>query len=706
MKAGARWNVPKRQVEVLATTRQCRVIRRPKIELHEHEERREEALGLTKRQMEEKTQRQGGFDREIRVFPLRPPRARSVRFPGGDGRRGQPDGDIASTDQGSIVGGPVPDVVFRFVRGMNSRFHPSRLVCPLETSHRIRAPTPFLCGRGSVSPWRREAARRQKVVSSGRSRRGWGRFGRAIRGQRGPWPETYPEEPQQPRSPWSGVFLLAASAVVMTVGGASAAETPAGPAGSPDSEIALPGEIWTTIPLSQDQSQVAPFTIREMAHRAAPVLGFSAGEPAVVDSAPAPASVNWPSTTGRRGYYVLRKIRLAEPLPRDQRPFVHDIDAVWSNAPAALPITLLEGITLRYLFYYPRDYGFGRGASSANRVGGHRHDIEAVEIRLALRPIRRFGKNGIAVRIESVAGSAHGSGWYTNELVVDESIVLPVRVLVEEGKHSTSPDRDGDGRYAPGYDVNRHTRDAWGIRDHYDLEVPPGLGQIVAKFVRISQFRDYMATPRRKSDQVWPGGIDRPDHAVATYDLVWAGAGSQLCRELTLTAGVVRTARFPDVPARRRLTRVLRAKGICGAMSLAMDSRPSLFKRITGSAYSKPFQQISDKVGVAIHFDDGPRITAAVPLRDLPGVGGWLLLRGHWSGTKAGLALEYQPSATRLAEWYIASGVVPSITAEGGIKIRLPLSPLPMLTARLGLAADAGQPHNLRLVGGFGLGPW
>ena len=60
--------------------------------------------------MEEKTQRQGGFDREVRVLPLRAPGARSVRFPGGDGRRGQPDGDIASTDQGSIVGGPVPDV--------------------------------------------------------------------------------------------------------------------------------------------------------------------------------------------------------------------------------------------------------------------------------------------------------------------------------------------------------------------------------------------------------------------------------------------------------------------------------------------------------------------------------------------------------------------------------------------------------------------
>ena len=126
---------------VLATTGQRRMIRRPKVESHQHEERREKALCLTEREMEEKTQRQGGLDREVRVLPLRASSARSVRFPGGDGRRGQPDGDVASTDQSAIIGGPVLDVVLCLVRGMDSRLHPSSLVCPLATSLRIRAPT-------------------------------------------------------------------------------------------------------------------------------------------------------------------------------------------------------------------------------------------------------------------------------------------------------------------------------------------------------------------------------------------------------------------------------------------------------------------------------------------------------------------------------------------------------------------------------------
>ena len=78
--------------------------------------------------MEEETQRQGGFDREVRVLRWRAPRARSLRFPGCDGRPGQPEGDVAPTDQGSLVGRPVSDAVFRLVFRMDSRLHPSSLV--------------------------------------------------------------------------------------------------------------------------------------------------------------------------------------------------------------------------------------------------------------------------------------------------------------------------------------------------------------------------------------------------------------------------------------------------------------------------------------------------------------------------------------------------------------------------------------------------
>ena len=95
--------------------------------------------------MEEETQRQGGVDREVRVLRWRAPRARSLRCPGCDGRPGQPDCDVAPTDQGSLVGRPVSDAVFRLVFRMDSRLHPSSLVwVPLNL-------TLDLCNNAAVS---------------------------------------------------------------------------------------------------------------------------------------------------------------------------------------------------------------------------------------------------------------------------------------------------------------------------------------------------------------------------------------------------------------------------------------------------------------------------------------------------------------------------------------------------------------------------
>ena len=128
--------------------------------------------------------------------------------------------------------------------------------------------------------------------------------------------------------------------------------------------------------------------------------------------------------------------------------------------------------TLPFFFYYPEDRG----------VGGHSHDLEAMEVRVRMRHACRWTVNrGTAPRpqqlltdecwpaaqLESVSGSAHGVGWYTNTLQVlsTRDTVLPLVALVEENKPATSPDRDGDGTYMPHYDVNRQSNDAWGIRD-------------------------------------------------------------------------------------------------------------------------------------------------------------------------------------------------------------------------------------------------
>ena len=60
---------------------------------------------------------------------------------------------------------------------------------------------------------------------------------------------------------------------------------------------------------------------------------------------------------------------------------------------------------------------------------------------------------------------AHGVNWYDNTLVVDEETKFPITLLVEEGKHASCTDKNGDGYFTPGYDVNRRVNDAWGVRD-------------------------------------------------------------------------------------------------------------------------------------------------------------------------------------------------------------------------------------------------
>lgn len=114
---------------------------------------------------------------------------------------------------------------------------------------------------------------------------------------------------------------------------------------------------------------------------------------------------------GRVGYFLLREIRLAEPLLPDQQARVaRDLDAAWSTDARDLPIRLLKSITVRYLFYYSEDYGFS-GDDRTRGAGAHLHDVESVEISLEVSHIVRSGQHGLAVRIARVAGHAHGSGW-------------------------------------------------------------------------------------------------------------------------------------------------------------------------------------------------------------------------------------------------------------------------------------------------------
>ena len=124
------------------------MIGRGQVEAQHPEDRPQKALRLTKGQVKDQAERQRGFDGNLGVLQLPSARADAHGLPRGDRFRRQPQGDVASLDQCSVVRRPVSDAVFRFVPGMHSRLHvesmplrPSRWPGP-ATNTCYRAPTP------------------------------------------------------------------------------------------------------------------------------------------------------------------------------------------------------------------------------------------------------------------------------------------------------------------------------------------------------------------------------------------------------------------------------------------------------------------------------------------------------------------------------------------------------------------------------------
>ena len=113
-------------------------------------------------QVKDQAERQRGFDGNLGVLQLPSALADAHGLPRGDRFRRQPQGDVASLDQCSVVRRPVSDAVFRFVPGMHSRLHveimplrPSRWPGPrrtLVTAHQRHVYHDFASGVSDDRP--------------------------------------------------------------------------------------------------------------------------------------------------------------------------------------------------------------------------------------------------------------------------------------------------------------------------------------------------------------------------------------------------------------------------------------------------------------------------------------------------------------------------------------------------------------------------
>lgn len=434
-----------------------------------------------------------------------------------------------------------------------------------------------------------------------------------------------------------------------------------------------------------------------IAQRFAPVLWFSPDEP-LLDAGPfdvrdgkVPKNGKLepcpPTGTGQRATLTVPNALPLPASPPEERPVVYYQinefkDATFKRT-AGVPLRGRARLTLRYFLYYRCDAG----------ANAHVHDVESVDLRLAVD--RDTASGCVTLRLEKATGHAHALRWLDNVLFLEphDPVRLPLTVLVEEGKHASSPDRNGDGVFTPGYDVNRNVGEAWGVRDNF------GSGLLTVKFSASD------AKPRHPSHRVVPPTLDDWNDPLRDYYLQCASppdsadwGGVYELREATseLAEAVAQAATVPGL-RETHFGRSPQADSWLSDAATHVKHHVSLMARwdaprdtLRGDRGWKRPNELSLSWGTRL-----PLLPAVVAARAV------FSLRGEEPFVQRGDLL-LMPTASRwidtyLALWGAGQGDKPQLLPEAGFRIRLvskePPLPLPfklwkafpMWGARVGL---------------------
>lgn len=544
--------------------------------------------------------------------------------------------------------------------------------------------------------------------------------------------------------------------------------------------------VWASCQDPNASTDDGPITLHEIAVRARPALWFSRDEPLIDVAGPLPSE--WPRRTGTPAtpedlvYYRITRIKAAvndddlvralqERLTPDLRAYVTS-DRANPEAIAGVPLDVpllrqINEIIVRYLFYYPNELG----ASS------HLHDLESVELRVVVEDADNRGDPRVAspscrqIRVATFYGAAHGLGLYTNVLDLDvvlrdrldedaeilesTSIRTPVRpgaavpvpierlsrsdpfwpliVLVEEGKHASAPDRNGDGMFTPNYDVNRFAADAWGVRDTMrSSQLSPVFRSDTFKkrVPEIAVDEDGTLRPAQTQDSWAAQAFSQ--YVRYGYRLRRATEDREICGE-PLRDVRERTAsmkQYADDMIRQlkhgHPDRLLAGKAFCDDVAIrGSNVVDALARSGFGGAYNG-FTRWWERISASARFDGGIGWAATVPFGlQVPGLGGWTVARlsGPWPVTdnRKSVDVAYMPSASRFADWYVAAGLDYGrfestsdvedgnrFALEAGVKFRFPIPDWgTFFGGRIGIRANGKSPlERQRLVFEVGAGIW
>ncbi len=408
-------------------------------------------------------------------------------------------------------------------------------------------------------------------------------------------------------------------------------------------------------------------TVERFVSYCAPILWFSPDEPLLEGRTGKEITIpeGFPFEEPPVGPVVYYRLREVLQRPDGKGPAI--VVKADDKGKSTLHLSSLAGVDLDFFFYYSREEG----------LNAHQHDVESVEMKIA---VARGSERGTryAVAVTRTKGKAHGVLWYDNTLESDQYTGMPMHILVEEAKHASCTDKNGDGLYTPGYDVNTRVNDAWGIRDIIRS------GGLFA-----ASWQSWMAKMRFDDTRVFPPiPEDSPRRVSYEVDGVYAPDNA-----------VYELRPFPSADrADEHLKPFIADKGVPNWPDVSEVNNIEKFGQWIGDeSFAKSF-------GVALRMDGRAGVSFTFPfwivknLEDPLG-GGYVVHRLYLTGKgldDIGWTALYTPSASRWIDPYFAVGVerrtitdVAGITShrndfqvETGFKFRVNMVHTPLRAVR------------------------
>ena len=410
----------------------------------------------------------------------------------------------------------------------------------------------------------------------------------------------------------------------------------------------------------------------DLARYAAPMLWFSPDEMLLRNKKgyiQLPQAFPFENSQSPVAYYKIRHV-----YSYHSNPYVESSEHA-QNDFRHLDLDVVSGLDLDFFYYFEEETG----------LGSHAHDIESTTLQIRVLRTLDCAEYKYAIQVKRVIARAHGLHWYNNIFDVDAQTFFPLSILIEEGKHASATDKNGDGIFTPGYDVSKRVNDAWGVRDI-----------ITSGKLFSGGFQGWMAKPRDPKSILFPPIPKESPYYLSMTDKYEEYIGSHSTYELRP---------YPDYPI----------KGIDDNLNQLMkDKKPHKWPKVIETGGDGRINQwIKEEKGyksvsVAYRWDDSNNFSFAIPLLlfktvEAPMTGGWLYHKIYFGRADSLAALDgikkvlghqvvHSGSASRWIDTYVGLGYeiregpfqsenISSkffFVSEAGIKIRMNITKTPL----------------------------